>query len=377
MKITIIGWYGTETLGDRAILGGIINVLSHAFGDIEINLGSIFPFFSERTVNEDSDFFEKMTGKKIPISIFDSKIPKKLKFAVKNSDILIMGGGPLMHIKELYMVNYAFKKAKKYGKKAIIFGCGIGPISNKKYQKTLIPILKNSDIIFLRDNKSLDTLSKITGGTQVIKTKKVIVSHDPAVIPCLYYKENNDRKQADYTAVNLRKFPILYSKKELNVDSMIIDFLNKLSENKSQKIKLVPMHYFSAGNDDREYFYYLLNRINDKSKFEIQNFPLNLQQTIQTFADAEINIGMRYHSVVFQTLTNGNNYIIDYTDPLKGKIPGFIETIDKDTFYTNRYINIQQAKTIDFKFTDKKFKANLKYNDILENSFIELAELLK
>ena len=377
MKITIIGWYGTETIGDRAILGGIITVFSHIFGVIEINLGSLFPFFSERTVKEDSVFFEKMTGKKIKIQIFDSKVPKELNRTIKNSDMIVMGGGPLMHISELHLVNYAFKQAKRHGKKTIVFGCGIGPISNKKYHKTLISILKNSDISYIRDHKSIETLKKIKGGSKLLKNKQIIVSHDPAVIPCLYYQQNNDRKQTDYTAVNLRKFPVSYSEKELNIDNMIIDFLNKLSKNKSQKIKLVPMHYFSAGNDDREYFYYLLNKIKDKSKFEVQNIPLNLEQTIQIFADAEINIGMRYHSVVFQTLANGNNYILDYTEPQKGKISGFIETIDKNSFYADRYINVQQAKKIDFKFSDKNFKTNLNYKDIIENSFPELTELLK
>lgn len=29
MKITIIGWYGTETIGDRAILAGLFSFLTN------------------------------------------------------------------------------------------------------------------------------------------------------------------------------------------------------------------------------------------------------------------------------------------------------------------------------------------------------------
>ena len=372
MKITIIGWYGTETIGDRAILAGIITVLSRKYKKIEIYLGSIFPFFSERTISEDMDFIEQMTGKKIPISIFDAKIPKQLKISIKKTEILVMGGGPLMHINELFMIEYAFKKAKKNNKKTVVFGCGIGPISNKKFHKTLISILKNSDITYLRDNKSLETLSKLPEGAKLIENKKIVVSHDPAIIPCLYFKENRKQERARYTAINLRKFPDLYSDNELNIDKLIIDFLNTCSENAEEKIILVPMSYFSAGNDDREYFYYLLSQIKDKSKFKIQDKPLNLLQTIQVFANAKKNIGMRYHSVVFQTLTNGNNYILDYTKPLKGKISSFIRDIDKNSFYADRYINLQQTKSVNFKFSDEKFETFLDFENIVTNSFIEL-----
>lgn len=57
MEITIIGWYGTETIGDRAILAGIISLLSKSISNLSIRLGSLYPFYSERTLYEDSDFF--------------------------------------------------------------------------------------------------------------------------------------------------------------------------------------------------------------------------------------------------------------------------------------------------------------------------------
>ena len=59
MKITIIGWYGTETIGDRAILTGIFSFFNQLFNKIEIKLGSLYPFFSKRTLNEDYSFYVK------------------------------------------------------------------------------------------------------------------------------------------------------------------------------------------------------------------------------------------------------------------------------------------------------------------------------
>ncbi|NNC84633.1 MAG: polysaccharide pyruvyl transferase family protein, partial [Bacteroidia bacterium] len=140
MKITIIGWYGTETIGDRAILAGILQSLKNSYSDIEIKLGSLFPFFSERTLSEDAELYTEFTGMNIPIELFNSKKINELDDALKDSDLLIMGGGPLMHIHPLFMVEYAFKKAKKLGKQTVVMGCGVGPLFKKIHQKSLFNI---------------------------------------------------------------------------------------------------------------------------------------------------------------------------------------------------------------------------------------------
>ena len=112
MKITIIGWYGTETIGDRAILAGLISFFNKTYDDFEIKLGSLYPFFSQRTINEDYGFYKEIIKKDIKIDIFNSKDSKDLLNAIKDSDLVVMGGGPLMDLNELFMVEYAFKKAK-------------------------------------------------------------------------------------------------------------------------------------------------------------------------------------------------------------------------------------------------------------------------
>ena len=50
---------------------------------------------------------------------------------------------------------------------------------------------------------------------------------------------------------------------------------------------------------------------------------------------------MRFHSVLIQTIVSGNNFILDYTEPRKGKISGFLEDVDQNNFYKSRYISLQ------------------------------------
>ena len=68
MVATIVGWYGTETKGDVAILDGIINVLE-AKGIHDVLLGSLFPFYTERTLYENELLFLE-TAPNVSLSVF-------------------------------------------------------------------------------------------------------------------------------------------------------------------------------------------------------------------------------------------------------------------------------------------------------------------
>ena len=86
----------------------------------------------------------------------------------------------------------------------------------------------------------------------------------------------------------------------------------------------------------------------DSHNIKVQQIPLNLKTTYDVIAKAQGCVGMRYHSIVFQTYLNGNNYIIDYTNPENGKIPAFLDRVDKNGFYTDRYINVFEPEVINF-----------------------------
>ena len=72
---------------------------------------------------------------------------------------------------------------------------------------------------------------------------------------------------------------------------------------------------------------------------------------------------MRYHSVILQTLGNGRNYILDYTEPNKGKIQGFIKDIDKIDFYKERYINLQNHNQ-DYNFDFSNYIAQFSFDSL-------------
>ena len=373
MRITIIGWYGTETIGDRGILAGLISIFNQSYDEFEIKLGSLNPFFSERTINEDLSLYKELTGKEISISIFNTKNTKDLRETINDSHLVVMGGGPLMDLSELFMVEYAFKLAKKRCIKTALLGCGIGPLFQKKFKISVLNIIKNSDLVILRDAQSKINLQAIS--RELIESIDEIdlhVSIDPAVECCIKYSQMNTMSVKEYIAVNVRDFPIDYSESDTGdfINNKIIVFIKKLSEQyPDREIRLIPMSYFYLGCDDREF----LNKIIFQEKLDnvtVQNKPLTLKNTMKVFQSAYFNVGMRFHSVVFQAMLSGKNFVLDYTEPGKGKISGFIEDIDENGFYKNRYISLQNESDIKFQSmkedVDKVFFRNKNnINDLL------------
>jgi len=388
-KICIIGWYGTETIGDRAILAGLISFFGKVFGEFEINLGSLYPSYSERMIFEDKELYEYMVGYDLKINLFDSKNKKKLKNFIKESDFIFMGGGPIMHIDPLYMVNYGFGYAKKLKKKTGLLGCGIGPLYYSKYKKLALEIIKNSDIVVLRDRISKENILKISKELQIfIEKDKIKTAIDPAVECALKYIQKVGKKdKQDYIVVNLREFPSEYSRDNIRdkINYVLEVFIKDLSKKfKDFQIVLVPMHYYFIGNDDREFLDEIKFRNPELVNIKVQNEILTLEETMELFMNAYFNVGMRFHSVVLQTILSGKNYILDYTEPGRGKISGFVNEIDKSNFYRDRYINLQNnfGKAIDinkFIIGEKdKFNLNLEHaKNSLETYISELNKLLK
>jgi len=339
MRICILGWYGTETLGDRAILAGLLNIFDVTFDKFTVQIGSLYPFLTTRTLLEDAFIYDKMAPG-VVISYFDVKNKELLKEEISKSDFIVMGGGPIMDLTELEIIAYAFRYAKKQSKKTAVLGCGIGPLHKKQFIDVASVIFDHSDLIILRDNKSLSRLS--SGDFK--HTARSCYAHDPAIIPVGNYIDEHHNVKLSHIAINFREFPKSCFESNIQFDdafftNLIIE-VSKLYES----VHLVPMHTFYIGGDDRSYLSKLKILSASKNVSVLQK-PMNLYDLFYQYASATACIGMRYHSVVFQTLLNGNNFILDYTEENSGKISSFLEILGPLHLHAGRYLNLQAINT--------------------------------
>lgn len=330
-KVCILGWYGTETLGDRAILDGILSIFYHTYGNCDFFVGSLYPFFTERTVYEDGAIYSK-SAPDCKISIFDVK--GNITEYIQQSDIVIMGGGPIMELDLLYLIYRGFKIAKRCNKQTVVLGCGLGPLKTKRLIGMAKKIITIADLVIFRDEESLKYANILTGGKY-----QFYALEDPAIISILQYRGlHKESEKETYLAINVREPDHHYPKMGENIENDFVHLIAKACE-QYEKVKLVPMHTFYVGKDDRKYMSRLA-LVTNSNKLEVLHKPLNLYELYEVYEKAQACIGMRYHSVVMQTLLNGNNYILDYTEKNKGKISGFISMLKNPDFYTDRYVNI-------------------------------------
>lgn len=383
-NILIIGWYGTETIGDRAILSSLLMHIKMIYPRCKITIGSIYPFHTTITLLEDKSFYAKYCGFELDeiktFRIVDVRNRKELKNEIIKSDIIIMGGGPFDDIAPMYMIDYAFLQAKINQKKTMIYGCGCNPIKNKNIKKAIISILNHSDEIIFRDNNTV----KIIKNFYEIK-EDYEISIDPAVFSAKRFRDSfikNGNKQERLITFNLRRFPEIYSTNK-NVKSIdinrksfeILDNILKKIDKNFYRIIGISMHYFQVGGDDRSIMEeYKKNSVLPNIAIQIK--PLSLEETMELYAQSKICIGTRFHSVVLQTILNGNNYVLNYTAPKIGKIPGFIEQIGGKEFYKNRYIELQGEDYNNIVLSEKEFHVNEEKIIYYENIFKEAMERL-
>lgn len=340
IKIGIVGWYGTETLGDMSIMDGILKVFRDLDKQLEVCLGSLFSFHSNRDILENYGLYSA-GFEKLNFVVFDVRNMKEVKDMVKNLDILIFGGGPLMNLEELYPIMKVFRYSRHCNIPTIVMGCGIGPLHEREYVDAVEKIFRYSDVICLRDEQSVCVAKELYGNKY-----KYLCLGDPAVISIEDFKSSYKEHRGRTVVVNLREFPKSEYGSTGEFDDQCAAEVIRAVSDEFDSVIMVPMHTFDIGGDDRVYLSKIAGMV-DRDNISVLSKPLSLDELYKTYSDAYGAVGMRYHSVVMQTILNGNNYIVNYTDPKIGKTIGFIIGENAFEFYEGRMCNLKNGDCLD------------------------------
>ena len=179
-------------MGDKAILASIIEYYSIKYKNIEIAVSSLYPFVTQKTL------LELGFQKRVKIIYVYS-----LAFLhyCQVSDEVIMGGGPLMGIDTLGIPLVAFQLAKLYHHKRTIFGCGIGPLKQKKHIKYVKKILLLSTKIAVRDSASAKWIQN-----HIHKKLAIQIVSDPSIAYLKKHYTKNPSKPQKILACFLREW---------------------------------------------------------------------------------------------------------------------------------------------------------------------------
>lgn len=317
-NILITGWYGTETAGDKAILGELLHFLNKINPNINIYITSYNKYITQKTFDELNNKYKKI----IPIH----NIPKKI---VKISDAIIIGGGPLMEIAELKYIRDAFLSANNRYTDRIIFGCGINPNLSNRYAALISDIVKLSTKSFFRDKESYLLAKKYEIGG------KFGYSCDPSIayLDRLIKKMKIENQNSNCITTLLRANTLEYlkindkelTKKNKKFSAIAANTLNNIIKEKNCSVKLLPMHSIITGGDDRLYNREIAKELN--INYSIERNYLTLKQLILKINDSKIAISMRYHGHLFPFALGIPFVSIDYTSK-NGKVHNFLNKIN-------------------------------------------------
>lgn len=164
-KALISGYYGFNNLGDEAILETMIRSISRMDEKIELTVLTASPEKTERDL-----------GIK---TVHRSKVFSVIK-AVKNTDVLISGGGSLLQDTTSKRSIHYYLAVIIFGlmfrKKIMLYSHGIGPVNKDINRKIMKWVLQKVDAITVREKNS-----KIDLIDMGIQPDKIHVTADPVV----------------------------------------------------------------------------------------------------------------------------------------------------------------------------------------------------
>ncbi len=164
VRAAVSGYYGYGNLGDDAILLAISRQLSKTTCPVELTVLSRHP---------------KETASEYGLRAVHRFSPFAVLKTLKNSDVLISGGGSLLQDKtstrSLMYYTTVIRLAKWMKKPVFVYANGIGPLNHKANLKRVRKCMDACQVITLRDEDSLAEL-KTLGVTR----DDIVITGDPA-----------------------------------------------------------------------------------------------------------------------------------------------------------------------------------------------------
>ncbi|MBP1680103.1 MAG: polysaccharide pyruvyl transferase [Proteobacteria bacterium] len=236
-----------------------------------------------------------------------------------DADIILSKGGSFLYTENaslrqflsLIRMLYPFVLAKRYNKKSVIFSQSLGPVIGQLSQWLFRYVIKNVDLIYLRESLCLEKYDVVkhichSGKCKIIPDSAFYLKHEEMLLPIHI---DHLAFNVGYTIVD-HDFKYLSSEEEKqqcseNYIQSIIDSMKHLIDTHNAVIHIFPQvttDISHLGHNDmkiskkiKDYF--------DNTKYEnsIKLYTLDLtpMQLRSLYEKMEIFIGTRLHSVIF------------------------------------------------------------------------------
>ncbi len=330
------GYYGFNNSGDDALLLALINDLKEYKPDVRIAV------LSQK---------RKMTEKLYRVDAISRMNPLDVGRAIKNSKVLLSGGGSLIQdetsSKSLWYYLAIIKNAGKKGVGVMQIANGIGPVSREKNRRLAAKIInENVDMITLRESKSYNEINAMHINVECE------VTADPAISLSGVDKErveqifkSNSVEAGEYVCIALRDWKYMHP----GFKSDMAKFLDYIKDTYSKNIVFVPMQY-PVDMEISEQISAMM-----KNRAYIIKTPCTIEETIGIIKYSSLVVAMRLHSLVYAVSCGVGVIAVKY-DP---KIDGFMEYFKQELIVDVCDTDYDEMKLLADKFFESTDNAQI------------------
>lgn len=308
-RILLCGWYGTETLGDKAILAGCVSALQAIWPTASFGLASLEPFVSRQTVGQ----LPALAG--IEVMSFEDALQRLEEF-----ETVVFAGGPVMGVKAIGENLVLFRRAAARKLRRILLGCGVGPLGRPFYRRYLAELLALAEVRIYRDSES-----RALAGQLGVDTARDGVAEDPAHLWLATRPAAVEPSNPYDLLLGLRDWPEEQygtgqasdlALKERFEQALGHGLLELLRVEPSTRLVPVPMSTNAVGGDDRWYYRKLFRQLAvpaDRVDWSMLEMELPPEAVFERFQSAGRVLAMRFHSLVFAAAARRPTLALDYT----------------------------------------------------------------
>lgn len=315
--VTIIGWWGSETVGDVAILGQLLDECTRVAKGRGLRIVSFAPAITRASLDE----LGRRDVKVVPVGL-------RSALTLLRSHAVIVGGGPLMESPSMRVWMWRLRLVRIVGAQVVLYGNGIGPVRSAAASKAIRGILDAATHIALRDRASLEWAAP------QLRYREAVLCVDPAWSYARARRHAGSPRRQNVLALALRLPGKAYRAPDAEADAderflaTLAAVLNRLAQERELRFEGCVMHEGFADSDDRALYRRLRERLVHPDGLQVASGPHTVAHVIRTMETSAAALTVRFHGFVIAAATETPVVAVDYAAPL-GKVSATAELLEQ------------------------------------------------
>lgn len=314
--VAIVGWWGSETVGDIAILGQLLTEIDATGSGLRPTVVSFDASLTRRSLST-------LGRSGVPVM----PLGPASAWTIVGARAVVFGGGPLMESPTLPLWAMRAAVARLAGARVMLYGNGIGPLRSARASRAVARLLQRSTQVTLRDGAAIQWARQHVPGLQAAQT------FDPAFD---YVRSARDRSVArePVLAIALRTPPAAYlgiadvTPATERFLTLLARTLDGLLDRHELSLEGIVMHTGHPDSDDHALYERLRAKLRHAHRLHVSPGVHSPAQVIATLQRSSVALTVRFHAMVFALATETPFVAIDYARP-EGKVSASAQDVGR------------------------------------------------